>query len=368
MPEPFDVYDYAAYLRARWIFIVVACGSAVALAFLASWTQPKEYTATVTLVIEPGGDARSANVVSPVYLESLKTYETFATSDVTFQLALQQFKQRVSLPGSSLESLKKSILRVTKLRDTRILQINATLPSPDVALAFAQFIADRTVQLNKSVSSESGQDFIDTAEKELAASKAARDRAEAAWAAFKERGAIDMLQEEINSLLELKARAQRQLMAGNVEVAGLEAQPAATGNTKADLAAARAKASLLARQYAEANQEFERKNNYLTQIISRRDALQDTLDESRKACQRAEDRMQELRTAAGLHGERLRIIDSGAVPSHPSSPKTFRNMQAALLLALVASLAYLSVAYTSKRRSDGLAPARLRVFDDIKRS
>ena len=58
--------------------------------------QPRQYTATARIVIEPpaGTDLRSAMAVSPIYLESLKTYEQFASGDSLFQKAIEQFDLR----------------------------------------------------------------------------------------------------------------------------------------------------------------------------------------------------------------------------------------------------------------------------------
>jgi len=76
--------------------------------------------------------------VSPIYLESLKTYERFADSDSLFQKAVERF----ALEGQPIESLKRSVLKVDKLRDTRALQISVTLPDPKTAQAVAQFLDD----------------------------------------------------------------------------------------------------------------------------------------------------------------------------------------------------------------------------------
>lgn len=358
MSEPFDAYEYAAYLRARWRFFAIACGCAAALALLIGLLLPKQYTATVNIVIEPAGGSRSASVVSPVYLESLRTYETFASSGVTFERAVDRFHVRQSFPDASMESLQRKILEVTKLRDTRILQIAATLPDPRQALAFAQYIAEQTILLNQSLTADLEGDSMAAAAKELAAAKSARDRAEAEWAAFSQSGSIDTMQYEMSSLVDLKSRLNRQMMSANVDAAALRSR---SGGSRNDLAEAEAKAALLEKQYAAVEHEFERKNAQVSRAVSRRDLLQDNLDSSRKLYEGAETKAQEIRGAAGLEAERLKIVDPGAVPSRPSSPKILRNVEAALLLALIASAIYLSFAYTANRRNgQPAAPIRLR--------
>ena len=105
MVETFDAFRYISYLRSRWRFIAVCCAVAVTLAIVASVTARKQYTATARVVIEPpaGTDLRSAMAVSPIYLESLKTYEQLASSDSQFQRAVQKF----GLASGSIESLKR---------------------------------------------------------------------------------------------------------------------------------------------------------------------------------------------------------------------------------------------------------------------
>jgi uncharacterized protein involved in exopolysaccharide biosynthesis len=352
MPEPFDVSEYAAYLKKRWKFWVVACGSAGCIALAVSLLLPRKYTATVSIVIQPAS-SRSGSVASPVYLESLKMYETFASSDVIFQQALERFHLR-GPDSPSAETLKKKILEVVKLRDTRILQISATLPDPAQALGFAQYIAAETVRLNQGVTGAVNQDALSAAEKEAAAARDALDRAEAEWTKFPESGAVDALQEELSSLADLKARTQRELMDADVNVASLRASPEHGGGR---LAAAEARSALLAHQAASTAQEFERRNAHLSSVLARRNVLQSRVDSSRKIYESAEMRLQELRGSSGLDVDRLKILDNGTLPTRPSFPKTVRNIEAAVLFALIASLIYLSISFTTMRR----APARYRL-------
>ncbi|MGH9664029.1 MAG: Wzz/FepE/Etk N-terminal domain-containing protein, partial [Bryobacteraceae bacterium] len=117
MNEAFDVIEYAAYLRRRWRVPVVACGTAVAVVLAVSLLLPRRYTATATIVIEPpaGNDMRAATAVSPVYLESLRTYERFAGSDSLFQRAAERFHLQTG--SQAIESLKQRVLKVEKVRD-----------------------------------------------------------------------------------------------------------------------------------------------------------------------------------------------------------------------------------------------------------
>src|ERR1700685_1702339 len=117
MYDSFDVFEYIDFLRARWRFLGLACGFAIVAALATGLLLPKRYTATATILIDPpaGGDPRMAIAGSPVYLESLKTYELLATNDQLFVRAAAQFHLR-DRDGSPIESLKRRVLQVGKLR------------------------------------------------------------------------------------------------------------------------------------------------------------------------------------------------------------------------------------------------------------
>src|SRR5438128_2727812 len=123
MGEAFDAFRYTGYMRSRWRWIAGSCGFAAALALTVSLFMPRQFTATARIVIEPpaGTDLRAAMAVSPIYLESLKTYEHFATSDSLFSKAIERFQLRRLLGRGAVESLKRRVLRVETVRNTRIL-------------------------------------------------------------------------------------------------------------------------------------------------------------------------------------------------------------------------------------------------------
>ena len=153
MADSFDAFRYVSYMRSRWRLIAASCAIAAALALAITLIQPREYTATARIVIEPpaGMDPRSSMAVSPIYLESLKTYEHFATSDSLFSKAIDRFALRSLLGARPIESLKKRVLKVEIVRNTRILEIGATLPEARKAQALARFVAESTVEMNSSM-------------------------------------------------------------------------------------------------------------------------------------------------------------------------------------------------------------------------
>ena len=131
MYQSFDAYEYVDYFRRRWLVVAAACAAAVLLALGVSLLLPKQYTATASIVIEPpgGSDARLTTAVSSMYLESLKSYELYGNSETLFAQAAEKFHLRSSA-SEPLETLQHRILKVSKLRDTKILEVSAKLSDP----------------------------------------------------------------------------------------------------------------------------------------------------------------------------------------------------------------------------------------------
>jgi len=62
--------------------------------------------------------------------------------------------------------LKKSVLRADMPRNTKVLEIHATLSDPKAAHALALYIAEETVKLNETISREGDRELSAEAEKQ----------------------------------------------------------------------------------------------------------------------------------------------------------------------------------------------------------
>jgi uncharacterized protein involved in exopolysaccharide biosynthesis len=357
MADFFDPIEYLAYLRRNWKFAAIAIGAAVGLTAMASLILPNQYTATATLVIEPpsGMDPRGATTVSAIYLESLKTYEQYAASDSLFEKARQKFHLEEGPGTASTEALRRRVLRVTKLPDTRVLQIRATLRDPKQAQALVQFLAEETVALNRSVGNQSEHEALAEVRKQVeeAGSKLvqARDQFSAAAAG----GVEGVLANEVRDLSDLKGRLNEQLAEASTSLAELSARAgaqtsgfaAADGreNVQQDLAAARARGTALAGQIAGVNRDLTQKAAALAATRARTDRSQDQLRAADAAFEAMSRRANELSASSGLRTEQLRIIDPGIVPQQPSFPNMPLFTGAALLIGAMLCLAWLSLRY-----------------------
>src|ERR1039458_2363840 len=343
--ESVNTYRYLSFLGSRWRFIAASCAIAMSLALGVSLTRPKLYTATCRILIEApaGTDIRSALGVSPIYLESLKTYEHFAGSDSLFLRALNQFQLRQRFPDRSVESLKAGILKAGMVRDTKILEIKVTLPDPKTAQALAQYLGEETVKLSRSVDEEGDRELAQAIEKQEAA-RARLDGSEAAWTRTIAQQPVERLQQEIQSGGDLKSSLERQLLRAELD---------ASEGQAGEAAASRARADTLRKQLA----QVERDQTAKEELLARRMGERDRVDAERTATQEAfttvETRLSQVRSDRGYRSERLKIIDPGIVPEQPSAPNIPLHVLAALLLGLVVPAIYLTLELSYRtQRSD----------------
>ncbi|MGH9660755.1 MAG: hypothetical protein ACRD96_19555 [Bryobacteraceae bacterium] len=357
MPEYFDVYTYFDYVRSRWRFLAATCGVAATIAFAASLALPRQFTATARLLIEPpaASDARAAMAVSPIYLESLRTYEIFASSDSLFFEAAQRFGLRGD--GRPIDQLKKSVLKVSIPRNTKLLEISVRLGDPKKAQAMAQYIGEEAVRLNRKVAREGDVELAVDTEQQLVEARKRLEEAASGWNKQLGEGPIESMSEQLASLDSLKSRLRRNLASEEVTVAGL-----ATEANSDSLRRARLRAERLREQIRDVERDVARKQRDLAAITARRDRA----DGQRKAAQAAfetlEKRALEMRGLVGARSERLKIVDPGVVPERPSSPNIPLNVGLALVAALVASLAWVTAEAGRRLRVD--APERATVYRD----
>lgn len=349
MAEPVNTYRYLSFLASRWKFIAGTCAIAVSLAVLAGLTLAKQYTATCRILIEPpaGTDIRSALGVSPIYLESLKTYEHFAGSDSLFLRAVDRFQLRQLYPNRPVESLKAQILKAGMVRDTKILEIKVTLPDPKAAHAVAQYLGDETVKLSRSVDQEADQDLSKTIESEEAQAKARLNAAEAAWDRTIEQQPVEHLQQDVESEAELKSGLERQLLGAEADAAGEQGSDAAQDRTRAEI---------LRKQLTQIEKDLASNE----ELLARRTAEHDRVAAERTASQEAyaavETRLGQVRSDRGYRSERLKIIDPGIVPERPSGPNVALRVMAAFLLGLIAPVIWLTLELSFRTQRTASAP------------
>jgi capsular polysaccharide biosynthesis protein len=360
MNAGFDGIQFAAFARARWLTILICCAVAAIAAGVVSLLLPSRYTATASILIGPpaGQDPRGATSVSPVYLESLRTFEHVASSDSLFLRSLEHLGIRKQYAGRTIESLKRSVLRVSKPVNTRVIEISATLEDPRHAQALAQYIAEQTVALSRSLDTQFSGDVAKGAE---AVFEKAEARLRAAMRASDEDArlpASEALSAELDNQRELKFRADNELNTAHAEMADLtsgesdKTRQAAPAEAPAWLArsisAARARINVLEARSRSLDQTISEKGARLGLLKQRHEAVDSELQAARTDFESARAKLADIRAAAAFRGERLDVFDPGIVPQRPSSPNIPLNVLAALLISGVASVFYMACAFAWK--------------------
>lgn len=340
MAESLDGHQYFQYLLRRWKFIGGVCAAACLLALIVSLLLPTRYTATSSLLIDSpaGNDPRVSIAVTPVYLESLRSYETVASSDTLLTRALEKFHLRDAASPEPLENIKRRVLKVTKPRDTKILQISVTLADPAQAQAVAQYLAEETVSLSRNANRDSDQDLLNESQKLVDDGAARLEQAQAAWSDLSIREPLEPLRADVMSLTDLQSRVRQDLSQSRAEAAEL-------GGGSSDLRAAGAKARVAAleKQEAELTAQIEKRSVQLSRRAARDDEARQRLRIAQNNFDAANLRMRDIRASLGLRGERLRVIEPGVVPERPSSPNLPLNLALALGLGLLGAVVFLTL-------------------------
>jgi capsule polysaccharide export protein KpsE/RkpR len=309
----------------------------------------RQYTATTRIVIEPpaGTDIRAAVAVSPIYLESLKTYEQFAGGDSLFQKAIDRFQLRSIAGGKSFESLKKQVVKVGLIRNTRILEISATLPDPRQAQALAQFLAESTVDLSRSLTGEGDRDLLQGMERQQTELRDRLRQNEAAWTELLAHEPVDALKTENENAALLRSNVEQEIARAEVELA----EP---GRRAGDQADTRARLAEMRKQLETLNRLSIEREKTLSVRMAHRERVEDERKILQMQLNAVETQLREARSTAGFRGERLKIIDPGVVPERPSSPNLPLNVAAAFLLGLVLPVIWLTLqmGYQEQRAAD----------------
>jgi len=358
MKESFDSFRYISYLGSRWRQIAASAGIAVALALGISLAMPARYTATARIVIQPpaGADVRTATAVSPIYLESLKTYEQFAESDSLFQAAAQRFQ----LSGGPIETLKRRVLKVETVRNTRILEISATLADARKAQALAKFLADATVELSRASSAEGDQELLAGLEQQESNVRADLQKTEARWSEAISREPTAGLESAIEEGSAQISTLEQQIQSQEVEIAGLEDRMKggdSGGEMAKEVSNAHARTVELRRQLADLNSQMTAREKLLGARQARHDQLQAERQAGQAALASIEGRLRDARSERGSRAERLKVIDPGIVPERPSSPNIPLNIAVALLAGLALPILFFTLQFSFQEQRVSWEPA-----------
>jgi uncharacterized protein involved in exopolysaccharide biosynthesis len=365
MEETFDGYSFFMHLARRWRVPAAACAVAGGLALIISLLVPAKYTATARILIEPPGssDPRAATAVSPVYLESLRTYEHFALSDSLFARVVDELEIRDKTSPEPLSSLKKRVLEVNIPSTTKIMEIAVTLSDPAKAQQLAAFVAKETVRLSQRTNMESDRVQTDAIETMRSTAQERVQQAETESMRAAEKGPPEGLIEELEALVKARSLVQRQrLMVRDLESRQQADFPAdATESRNQRLAGTKQRLARLDEEITDLNRQIDHTRLTLGTRSARRDQIDAEREAAWSALEDTESRLTRARSATASRGERLQVIDPGVVPEKPSSPNIPLNVIIALAFAMLASLLYVTLEFSFQLRRAEARRESLRV-------
>jgi capsule polysaccharide export protein KpsE/RkpR len=232
---------------------------------------------------------------------------------------------------------------VVKIKDTKILQISATLPDPKQAQAMAQFLAEETVALSRSTNFADQQDLRDDARVRLAEARKRLEQEQDAWREFIVRQPYESMRADLEALTGSRERVQRDLTDAREELGEL-----LNGATDAQ-AVLRARVQRLEKQDADLEALIQKKSSALSDREARGQQLQQQQHAAQMNFDAAASRERELEASAGVRGERLSVIDPGVTPERPSFPNVGINVLLAIAVALIASITFLTLTFRPLR-------------------
>jgi len=346
MPPDAGSGQKLAFVLAHWRFPAVVVAAAALLTFAVSELLPRRYTATTTVIIDPPAtsDVRSAASLNPAYLDSLRTFEHFFTSDALFQEAAARF--HIDLHKDNIENVRARALKVTQQHETRILEISATLRDPAAACELARFITERSIASSREQAVASDRESMSNLNAESERARAELERAQAEWLRASEGDTPDSIQTALDSKISLESdmRTRQNEAEADAEEWRIRARDGNPGdrdyaNTQAQAAAARR--DDYAKHGDRIAAEIVRDRTLLAARSSRLTLASTQLDLARKAFENAQTRTRDFAAVAGMRTERMRMIDPGVVPRKPSSPKVLLNTVAAILLSSCLAIGWL---------------------------
>jgi uncharacterized protein involved in exopolysaccharide biosynthesis len=325
----FDAAEFVEYIFEKRIVFLIACGVAIVLALGISLILPKRYTARSSVLIEApaGNDPRATTALSPVYLESLKTYENFASSDTLFLRATESLHVKAS---------KASALKVSRPASTTIIEVATTLNDPRKAQALAQYIAEQTVELNRALETKSVDDLIGELRTESQTALERLNKANQTRDAYAASNPIEGLEHELESGFEFRFRLEEDLSRARADLAGDAPQQ----RPAAQMASGQARINALESERRELVELLERKGSQLDARKSRRAALEEEALSDRTVYESIRTRLNDTIASPLFRGQRLRVLDPGVVPQQPSYPNTQLNVVAAFLASLIGTFVY----------------------------
>ena len=202
------------------------------------------------------------------------------------------------------------------------------------------------MKLSRGESAATDHEVTDEAARQSTDAQQRLERAQQAWIDTASREPNGALQPQIDAEVDLLEKVRQSLIEARGDIAEYQEKP----DYARELAGLRAKAGELEKKAAELEKSIEQKSALASQRAAKQQKLEAELKMAQTASESSAARLRDLRATAGTRGERLRVIDPGVVPQRPSSPNIALNVLVALLLTLIALVAYFTISFSYIRR------------------
>lgn len=371
-------------------FLVVGVGIAAGiLAFLISWNRTPVFQASSRLLVSPqktAGEAQSRPPVSAATYVALISNQSLVLEALT-DLRLTEPPHRLT----AAEALQRNVS--VQAVGTEIILITTRLGDPALAAQFANRLAERSVQFAQQFAQDDLIGARDSIKARLDESHRRMEEAESRLLAYRKKAQFEALTAEVDVLVEERARllpllvqieAERaRIRQTTEELARHTAVPTARGSVTPpvavresanspdpqrrpqpdesdpsrdrvsetliqQLSASRMKLSELESQRAEILRATDltkagaRKLNELYATEAELDRLYRETSLAREAYWDVAAEYEQTRAQTESRHPQIQIIDSAVPSTRPVSPRTFRDMTVAVLVAVVlASVAVL---------------------------
>lgn len=390
MPTPFEPVNYLRALQARWRRVAATVAVAAAVALGISLLLPRKYDATVTLVIQPAGAGGPyPAVMSPVYLEYLRGYEQFVQSDGLLARLIAELRLDADPYRYTAAGLRASVLKVTLVKNTKILKVRARFGDPHRAQEIALGLARLAAQSNSEINSAEAERTVRQIGKELEEARTRVASTQAELEKFRRESWREEFSRQVAQQVERKVEYQGQLAELTITLADKEARlaglraevarlpekirverngrPSEVVNAArqallqeaetiaAETAGLRARQKALRAELAGMALPLQRDQAALASLELRRQELERNYDLAQTALTSLSNRANDSRANVAARHEELQIADRGIVPSRPSSPHVLLNVLVAAFLALIASLLYETWAWNLLQEQRDLA-------------
>jgi uncharacterized protein involved in exopolysaccharide biosynthesis len=204
---PSLIREYLAAVRSAmwWLIAGVAVAGMGALAV--SWLMVPQYEAVATLLA-----SQSKVGEQPVPTVDTRSFRAFMENQSLAAEIVHRFQLNVLPEELTPESFLRRSLSVGEIRGSGLLEVRVALSNPQLAASVANAVADRAVQLARTLNQEEAVVARDSIKTQLDSARTRLTDARAAYEAYQREAQVDLLQKEIDVLVDQQGRLKELLV------------------------------------------------------------------------------------------------------------------------------------------------------------